>query len=210
MRDAGAAEDPRTGARPPGAGHLGAPPSADAVLATLRARGVTHVVGLPDSAWGPLERRVGESADVTLVRVTREGEAFAVAAGLWLGGATPFVAVQSTGLLESGDALRGTASRMAVPLVFLVTHRGWAKTVRAGVDPSSGPPGPSELVRPDVDSVALMLEPTLRAWGVPWGSVASAADVGAMDVAFDRADRERRPVAVLLRRPLSGGGEGMG
>lgn len=139
------------------------------------------------------------------VSVTREGEAFAVAAGLWVGGATPVVMVQNTGLLEAGDALRGTAVRMGVPLLVLVTMRGFAKLHAAGLDPASPPPEdawPRELlVRPDVDSVALLTEPTLRAWGIPWERLASD-DLSPVRGAWARAREEERPVAVLITRGL--------
>ena len=136
-----------------------------------------------------------------LVRVAREGEAFAIASGLWLGGATPVVVIQNTGLLESGDALRGTASRMGVPLVMLVGYRGWAKMEKAGRS-SSRSLSREDLVRAELDSVALMTEPTLAAWGVPFERLAGAADRGRVTEAFQRARAEERPVALLLTHTL--------
>ena len=62
----------------------------EAVAATLAELGVTHVVWLPDSALGPWEAAL-EASPVRLVRVCREGEAWAIAAGLYLGGASPLV-----------------------------------------------------------------------------------------------------------------------
>ena len=41
--------------------------------------------------------------------------------------------MQNTGLLESGDALRGTPLRMGVPLLLLVGVRGQAKLAAHGV-----------------------------------------------------------------------------
>ena len=93
--------------------------------------------------------------------MTREGEAFAVASGLWLGGAHPVVLIQNTGLLESGDSLRGTAMRMGVPLLCLVTYRGYHKLPKEGG-------GPDVMTRAEVDSVAVVTEPTLDAWRVPY------------------------------------------
>lgn len=173
-------------------------PGGSGLLGALAARGVTHVVGLPDSTLAPLfslltgdERK----SSIRWVGVTREGEAFAVASGLWLGGATPVVAVQCTGLMESGDALRGTAQRMGVPLVVLVTWRGHSGMVQAGLDGGEPPFAPPDLVRPDVDSAALLLEPTLRAWNVPYEVL---EDDGCVQRTFERAGRESRPVALLL------------
>ncbi len=57
-------------------------------------------------------RRSSGAARYALVRVCREGEAWEVAAGLHLGGATPLVMIQCTGLFESGDAIRNVAARL--------------------------------------------------------------------------------------------------
>ena len=67
--------------------------------------GVTHVVWVPDSAFGPWETELESARSVQLVRVCREGEAWPLAAGLLVGGKSPLVVMQTTGLFESGDAL---------------------------------------------------------------------------------------------------------
>ncbi len=103
----------------------------------LMKAGVTHVAGIPDTTSGPLFMEIRQHPTIRLVTVSREGEAFALAAGLWLGGARPLVIVQNTGLLESGDGLRGTAMRMGAPIPILVTGRGYAKMEGAGVTPKS-------------------------------------------------------------------------
>jgi len=121
-----------------------------------------------------------------------------LAAGLWIGGANPLVLIQNTGLLEAGDALRGTLSRMGAPVLLLITCRGFAKARRAGIDPSSGPLGREILLREDLDSVAHMTEATLRAWGIPYSFLREAGDLETIRDAFVRAEREKRPVAVLL------------
>src|SRR5437870_1903755 len=80
----------------------------------------------------------------------RGGEAFAIASGLWVGGRVPVVLIQNTGLLETGDALRGTAMRMRVPLVCLVTYRGHATLGALGVAPSAETITGALLSRADV------------------------------------------------------------
>jgi sulfopyruvate decarboxylase TPP-binding subunit len=160
----------------------------------LRAQGATHVVTLPDNASAALLRLLEAGPAPRVVAVTREGEAFAIAAGLWAGGARPVVVIQNTGLLESGDALRGTAMRMRVPLVCLVTCRGYATLPAAG----AAPPGGELLSRPDVDSVAVLTEPTLRAWGVPYAFAREDGDLERVAEAFADAARLQQPVALLL------------
>lgn len=154
------------------------------------------MVALPDNASAALLTLLEREGRPRVVWVTREGEAFAVASGLWAGGAAPVVLIQNTGLLESGDALRGTAMRMRIPLVCLVTYRGYA-SLRAAGEPA--PPVDGALLgRPDVDSVAALTEPTLRAWAVPYEFLHEDADIPRLRAAFARAAALEQPVALLL------------
>jgi sulfopyruvate decarboxylase TPP-binding subunit len=176
------------------------------LLDVLIEGGMTHLVGLPDTISSALVDAVECHEDVRYVPVTREGEAFAVAAGLWVGGAEPVVVIQNTGLLESGDSLRGTAVRMGVPLLCLITYRGYATMAAAGLEPGleprSGALEQSALVRPDVDTTALLTEPTLRSWEIPTAFVDSREDLPTVIKMWERARLDSRPVAVLLRQRL--------
>lgn len=179
------------------------PRAAARVVAALRRLEVTHVLGIPDNASAPLFDLLSRRGDPRLVTVTREGEAFAVAAGLWVGGGRPFVSIQATGLLESGDALRGTVVRMGVPLVCLVGYRGFARMRHAGLEGLGPPWEPATLRRPDVDSVALHLEPTLEAWGIPFRRLEGPDPGDAILAAWRDARDAEHPVALLLTSPLS-------
>ena len=76
------------------------------IVSLLEEMGITHVVWVPDSTLGLWETALVSSPAIELISVCREGEAWALAAGLHLGGAKPLVIIQCTGLFESGDALR--------------------------------------------------------------------------------------------------------
>ena len=173
-------------------------PSATILLAELIRLGATHVVGLPDNGSAALFRAVEDSPDMTLLTVTREGEAFAIASGLWMGGQQPVVLIQNTGLLESGDSLRGTAVRMGVPLLCLIGYRGYPKLQALRARSEMKSPAPEDLVSQNLDSAALVTEPTLRAWSVPYRFYESNADLPGVAEAWGRARRESRPVALLL------------
>ncbi len=92
------------------------------IVAALEAAGFTHLVWIPDSHLGTWEPALVNSK-LALIRVTREGEAVAVAAGLMLGGARPLVAVQCTGFFEAGDAVRNVVYDMKLPLKMIVGVR---------------------------------------------------------------------------------------
>jgi sulfopyruvate decarboxylase subunit alpha len=172
------------------------------IIDALEACGVTHLLGVPDNTSAALFLACAERTDLRLITVTREGEAFAIASGLWLGGAVPALVIQNTGLLESGDAYRGTALRMRVPLLCLVTVRGYAALERAATETRASPT-PDDLGRADLDSAALLMEPTLRAWSLPFEYLHEDADVDRIPAAFRRAGAESRPVAVLITRTIT-------
>ena len=153
------------------------------ILDKLKEHGVTHAVGVPDNISRALYETLDPDPDIETIYVTREGEAFALASGLHIGGKNPIVLIQGTGFLESGDAIRGTAYAMAIPLVALIGYRGYRT-----LSPESK----------RVDSAATFLEPTLKAWEIPYFFLRTDEDVDAISSAFSAAQRGTRPTAVLL------------
>ena len=77
------------------------------IVAAFTELGITHVVWIPDTTTGQWDNALQASPDIQLIQVCREGEAWALAAGLYLGGAKPIVVIQCTGFFESGDAIYG-------------------------------------------------------------------------------------------------------
>jgi len=105
--------------------------SSERIVQALEHEGVTHVVGVPDNGSRALFERLWAHPHIEVILTSREGEAFGLASGLYLGGATPLVLIQNTGFFEAGDAFRGTAYNMGLPLVMLVGYRGY-KTMEPG------------------------------------------------------------------------------
>jgi sulfopyruvate decarboxylase TPP-binding subunit len=207
----------------------------DLVLQELKKRSVTHVVGLPDNTSARLIARINQEPQMKFITVTREAEAFAIAAGLWMGGKTPVVLVQNTGFLESGDGFRGTASRMRIPLLCLITYRGYRKMgrrrastarqmrkvlffedfrirnikskIQNWLQPSGRAVTPildaDTLSRADLDSVALITEPTFRAWGISFDFLHEEEDLKKISVAFQQAEMQSHPIVLLITDDLS-------
>lgn len=173
------------------------------ILAELKKLGVTHVLTVPDNSSKALLNLLWADGGIQVVLVTREGEALAIAAGLWTGGKVPVVLIQNTGLLETGDALRGTAMRMRVPLLCLITYRGYAKLAASGLMVAPETLDAELLSRSGLDSVAVLTEPTLKAWGVPYDFLHEDADVPRISEAFRKAENLEQPVAVLITRDTS-------
>jgi hypothetical protein len=49
-----------------------------------------------------------------------------------------------------------------------------------------------------LDSAALVTEPTLNAWGIPFEFLTSDADLPKIRQSFGRAQKESRPAALLV------------
>jgi sulfopyruvate decarboxylase TPP-binding subunit len=94
------------------------------IAALLDQCGFTHVVTVPDSTIGQWEPAIAAQG-LSVLRVCREGEAWAVAAGLYLGGQQPLVMIQCTGLFESGDALRNVLHDWKLPIPSIIGYRSY-------------------------------------------------------------------------------------
>jgi len=158
----------------------GATLSPETVLAEIKRHGVTHIVWLPDSETNWLYLLMKAEPSLRLVGVAREGNACAIAAGLAVGGAKPMILIQNTGLLESGDSLRGWLLGLNIPVVLMVGYRGWT---RHGVTQ---------------DTAAVYTERFLHAFNLAYYLVESDADAPRIGIAFAAAARTQKPVVVLV------------
>jgi sulfopyruvate decarboxylase TPP-binding subunit len=154
--------------------------SPEIVLQEMKKNGVTHVVWLPDSETNWLYLLMQAEPSLQLVPVSREGVAFSMAAGLSTGGKTPIILIQNTGLMESGDSLRGWGLGLSIPVVLMVGYRGWT---RHGITQ---------------DTAATYTERFLHAFGINYYLVETSADASRISVAFEEAKKTKRPVAVLV------------
>jgi sulfopyruvate decarboxylase TPP-binding subunit len=152
------------------------------VVHALKECGVTHVVWLPDSELGTWEAALTGPGGLPLIRVCREGEAFAVAAGLLLGGKRPVVLIQCTGLFEAGDALRNVIHDLKLPCFLIVGLRSYHAHQK----------GQSK------DSCPIFTEPILQAWRIPYTLLDSQHTAADLAGAYRDAQMQRRAAAVLI------------
>jgi sulfopyruvate decarboxylase TPP-binding subunit len=157
--------------------------SAQKIIKTFEDNNVTHVVGVPDNGSRVLFEQLWEHPRIEVILTSREGEAYGLASGLYLGGAVPLVLIQNTGFFEAGDAFRGTAFNMGLPIVMLLGYRGY-KSMESGA--------------PRVDTAATFFEPTLKAWNIPYSSMHSDEDRYQISDAFDLAKKTSLPAAILM------------
>jgi sulfopyruvate decarboxylase TPP-binding subunit len=152
------------------------------VAAALADSGVTHVVWIPDSEVGTWEPALLAEPRLRLVRVCREGEALAVAAGLHLGGKRPVVVIQCTGLFEAGDALRNFVHDLKLPLFLVVGVRSYYLHQEGKT----------------ADTCPVFTEPVLRAWQLPYTLFDKRHTAADLAAAYRQARDEGRAGAVLL------------
>lgn len=154
--------------------------SPETVMQQMKKNGVTDVVWLPDSETNWLYLLMKADPDLRLVGVTREGHGCSIAAGLYAGGRKPMMLIQNTGMLESGDSIRGWLMGLNVPIVLMVGYRGYT---RHGVI---------------TDTVATYTERFLMAFNINFYLVENDADSDRISIAFAEAERTKRPVVVLV------------
>lgn len=145
----------------------------------IRRLGFTHVVWVPDSVLGPWEGALEAAEAFQLVRVCREGEAWPLAAGLYLGGKRPLLLMQCTGLFESGDALRNVLFDLKLPITAVVGYRSY-------------------LVPGSSDSARKFAEPILDAWGIDYQLIAAERDKPQLAAHLASCLQAQRPGVVLL------------
>ena len=143
--------------------------------------GVTHVVTLPDStigAWGDAMEGVN---GLKVIRVCREGEAWAIAGGLYLGGVTPLVLIQCTGLFESGDALRNILYDWKLPILSIVGYRSYL----------------DQSVLPG-DTCLTFTEPILDAWRLEYKLITAPSQLDETRAFLAGARQAGKPAVALI------------
>ena len=155
--------------------------SGEQVAALFADLGVTHVVTVPDSTIGKWGAAIARASDMHLVRVCREGEAWAVAAGLHFGGARPLVLIQCTGLFESGDSLRNVLHDWKLPIFSVIGYRSFLNQETL--------PG---------DSCLVFTEPVLDAWKIEYKLITSESQIGMIREHYLACLAAGKPGAALI------------
>jgi sulfopyruvate decarboxylase TPP-binding subunit len=155
--------------------------SGEQIAALFAELGVTHVVTVPDSTIGKWGDAIGRANGIRLVRVCREGEAWAVAAGLHFGGARPVVLIQCTGLFESGDSLRNVLHDWKLPVFSVIGYRSFLNQDTL--------PG---------DTCLVFTEPLLDAWQIEYKLITSESQIGEIGDHYRACVAAGKPGAALI------------
>jgi sulfopyruvate decarboxylase subunit alpha len=152
----------------------------ETMIEEFKKNGVTHVITIPDSETNYLYELMVNEPSLDIISVSREGESMSTALGLNIAGKVPVCLIQNTGMLESGDSIRGMALDAGFPLVMVVGYRGWT---RHGKTP---------------DTAATYTEPFLHAFNINYYLVEGDSDGDRISAAFEETRRTKRPVVVLI------------
>lgn len=157
-----------------------------AILEEILRVGITHVVTVPDTHQRTLLRLLAERERPALLTVCTEDEAMGVNLGLYIGGQRPLLLIQNTGFYASMNTLRGLVVEARAPVCLLIGEFGRERDI-----------APADHKR----KLVSLLEPTLRAWDVPFYRLEAPEDLRHIPVAFERSRSEHGPVALLVGAP---------
>ena len=143
--------------------------------------GVTHVVTVPDSTIGAWGDAMETTPGLEVVRVCREGEAWGIAGGLHLGGATPVVLIQCTGFFESGDALRNIVHDWHLPIFSVIGYRSYHNQTAL--------PG---------DTCLTFTEPVLDAWKLDYRLITATHQLPEIGAFFRECLQAAKPGVALI------------
>ena len=155
--------------------------SAERIASMIHDLGVTHVVTVPDSTIGAWGDAIERTRGLKLIRVCREGEAWAIAGGLYLGGAMPLVLIQCTGLFESGDALRNILYDWKLPIPSIIGYRSYL----------------DQSVLPG-DTCLTFTEPILDAWRLEYKLITAPAQIDEMRKFLSDRRQAGKPGVALI------------
>lgn len=174
--------------------------TATAILDELRRNGVTHYVSVPDSLSRPLYQACAAAPDLRMVKVCHEADAIAVAAGLYIGGATSVVVIENSGFFQAIESIRAFAIDMEIPMVMLIGWVGRVKPNQSADDAVAESVAKRGSAGTHVTWQGVMTQPLLDTLHIPHATLESSAGAPLISWAFRKARATRQGVAVLLDR----------
>lgn len=160
--------------------------AAGAIVSGLKKAGIDFIASLPDEKMLELIRALESDREIKHVPLCREEEGIGICAGAYLAGRRTAIVMQNAGFLNSCNALTTTSLQFQIPLLMLIYYAGdigdrGFTTLGSVTEPVLHAMGFRTYLLRDPQAV----EPTLR---------------GAQIL----ADDSKRPVAVLLTKPVLG------
>ena len=90
----------------------------------IKESGIDLILSLPCILLKGLLEIIDEKGEIQKIPITREEEGIGIAAGAYLGGRTPALLIQNSGLGNSVNAIKSLLQLYEIPVVFIMSHRG--------------------------------------------------------------------------------------
>jgi len=90
----------------------------------IKSSGINLILSLPCIMLKDLLCIIEEKKEIKHIPITREEEGVGIAAGAYLGGKTPVILMQNSGLGNSINAIKSLLQLYKIPVVFIMSHRG--------------------------------------------------------------------------------------
>ncbi|MBI2909138.1 MAG: hypothetical protein HYX92_15950 [Chloroflexi bacterium] len=173
---------------------------AQQIIDELKRNGVKFYVTVPDSLTRPLWQIARDDAELDFVRVCHEAEAVAVAAGLHIAGAKCVVVMENSGFFQAIEAVRALPIDMQIPVVMLVSYVGRLKPGQNKEDAMQEILAAKGGAGTHIIWQGAISEPLLDTLGIAHATFEGAQSIELVSWAFERAEKERQPVVLLLNR----------
>ncbi len=95
-----------------------------ALYEMIQNSGIDLILSLPCILLKDLLILIDEKKEIQHIPVTREEEGVGIAAGAYLGGKTPAILMQNSGLGNSINAIKSLSQLYKIPIIFIMSHRG--------------------------------------------------------------------------------------
>jgi sulfopyruvate decarboxylase subunit alpha len=91
---------------------------------TIKNSGIDLILSLPCVMIKNLLTLIDEKKEIPNIPITREEEGVGIAAGAYLGGRTPALLIQNSGIGNSINAIKSLLQLYKIPIIFIMSHRG--------------------------------------------------------------------------------------
>jgi sulfopyruvate decarboxylase subunit alpha len=148
---------------------------------------INLILSLPCILLKGLLKLIDEKNEIQHIPVTREEEGVGIAAGAYLGGRTPAILMQNSGLGNAVNAIKSLLQLYKIPVVFIMSHRGAeGEKIKAQI--------PMGQLTPNLLDLLLIKKFIID----------STKTIKQVEFAVDFSNRSLESVGILLKRSLWG------
>ena len=151
----------------------------------IKKSGIDLILSLPCILLKDLLKLIDKKKEIQHIPATREEEGVGIAAGAYLGGRTPAILMQNSGLGNSINAIKSLLQLYKIPIIFIMSHRGAeGEKIEAQI--------PMGKLTPDL----------LDLLNIKKFIINSIEDIKELNFAVDISKESKNSVGILLKRNL--------